>query len=326
MMKNLDKVIKVLIVDDDFGFCSSLADVLDAMGYNVLAETDAREVLGILSHAQFDVVLVDLAMAPLGGLELIRLIREAHPNLPIIVVSANRTASDTAMAKRCGASEFLDKPVDFQFLEMHLLRACKVEEARRLANTDPLTGLFNRRYFLERLDEEVKRARHYKRPLSLVMADIDHFEAINDTLDHARGDQVLITISQALGMLSRNTDVLARFGGDELVFLLPETSMPYAFRLAERARGAVAASEWNEELFASGEHASISMSFGVATFSSDSSREELILAANDALDQAKREGCNRVCRAEGPSQRDLGLGKILVDENSHWDLHIPMKL
>lgn len=314
-MKGLDKAIRVLIVDDDVAFCSSLADVLNFMGYEALTMNDSRAVPGILKHAEFDVILVDLLMPHLGGLELIRLIRQDHPNLPIIVVSAYGTAADTAVAISCGASDFMTKPIDIPFLEVRLQRACEIENARRLANTDPLTGLFNRRYFLERLDEEVGRAVRYGRPLSLVMADLDQFKVINDTFGHARGDEVLIEVSRVLRGLIRRVDILARFGGDEFILLLPETSMPDAVWLAERGRGAVDDLELSDMLFADGEYVNFSMSFGVATFSAGFTGEALVLAADKALYQAKREGGNRVFRgAEALFDQDV-LDRDVLDRD-----------
>jgi two-component system cell cycle response regulator len=303
-MENLDKVIRVLVVDDDVAFCSSFADVLNAMGYEVLTANDPRDVPGILSHAEVDVVLVDLRMPHLGGLELIRIIRQDRPNLPIIVVSANGTAADTAVAMSCGASDFMTKPVDIPFLEVRMQRACEIENARRLSNTDPLTGLFNRRFFLERLDEEVERATRYSRPLSLIMADLDHFKTINDTFGHARGDEVLTAISRVLRGLIRSVDILVRFGGDEFIVLLPETPMAAAAGMAERGRRTVDALEWNDKLFAGGEHVSVSMSFGVAAFSAGLAGEKLILAADKALYQAKREGGNCVFRGSERESED----------------------
>lgn len=129
-MESSNKAINVLIVDDDPSFCSSLADVLNAMGYEAVAEIDPRNVLETLRDGKLDIVLVDLMMPYISGLELIPLIRQAHPSLPIIVVSANRTDINTVMAKQCGASEVMTKPVDFEFLEMHLLRACHIEDTR----------------------------------------------------------------------------------------------------------------------------------------------------------------------------------------------------
>ena len=294
-MTDPDKVIKVLIVDDDLGFCTSLADLLSAMGYEVMAETDSRNVLATLREVEIDAALIDLVMPHLSGLDLIRLIRQARFNLPIIIISANGTASDTATAIRCGASDFLTKPIDVPFLRLRLEQACEIERARRLANTDALTGLFNRRYLQEHLDQEVDRAQRYERPLSFVMADVDHFKPINDNYGHPRGDEVLIAVSHELRRLARRVDVLARFGGEEFAMLLPETPLLDAVRLAERARLAVEAPGLRDEIFAAEENVSLSMSFGVAAYSSGCAGADLVLAADEALYQAKRTGRNRVC-------------------------------
>jgi diguanylate cyclase (GGDEF)-like protein/PAS domain S-box-containing protein len=114
------------------------------------------------------------------------------------------------------------------------------EELRLMANTDPLTGLFNRRRFLEQADTEFLRSQRYQHELAAMMLDIDHFKTINDTHGHFVGDQVLIAMSCATENLLRGTDILGRWGGEEFVILMPETPLAGAAILAERLREVLA--------------------------------------------------------------------------------------
>ena len=110
------------------------------------------------------------------------------------------------------------------------------EEVHRLAITDPLTGLFNRRYFFDAARREFERARRYKTPLAIILIDLDHFKGVNDTYGHIAGDHVLVTVSSRCKQSLRDVDVPARYGGEEFIFLLPETDLSGAHLLAERLR------------------------------------------------------------------------------------------
>lgn len=288
---------KVLIVDDDEAVCQVLSIMLADLGYEVVTETDGREVLTLLRGGDFEVVLLDIMMPTISGLELIAQIREHYSVLPIVVVTAFGSADLTVDAMRGGATDFVTKPVDASLLDLRIRRSFDLEQTRRMANTDGLTGLYNHRYLQERLSQEIERAERYERPLSVVMADLDHFKRFNDALGHPRGDQVLIAVSHTLRQVSRATDILARYGGEEFTLVLPETNAEEARVVAERARQCVAALDVGGEGI---DH--ISMSLGVASHVAGGSKEDLIEAADGALYRAKHEGRNRVClaRAEPP--------------------------
>ncbi|NQW11686.1 MAG: diguanylate cyclase [Alphaproteobacteria bacterium] len=169
------------------------------------------------------------------------------------------------------------------------------QELERLATTDPLTGLFNRRVLLSRASEMVERVRRYDREASIVMLDIDHFKAINDELGHDIGDQVLIRLAEVVrGTLRKAGDLVARVGGEEFAILLPETGIKGAMVLAERLRVAI---EESEVATPAGPRR-ITASFGVATINGgDTSVDTAMKRADEALYQAKEAGRNRVTRA-----------------------------
>jgi diguanylate cyclase (GGDEF)-like protein len=162
----------------------------------------------------------------------------------------------------------------------------------RLANTDSLTGIANRRHFLERLSAELERAARYQRPLSLVLLDLDHFKKVNDTHGHAAGDDALRKAAAVLGEVCRDVDLAARLGGEELVLLLPETDSGGAHILAERIRGKIAATVHQSP---AGVRFSVTASVGVASVGKKTTTPEALLqACDEALYRAKEAGRNRV--------------------------------
>lgn len=164
-----------------------------------------------------------------------------------------------------------------------------------LANTDSLTGLYNNRYFYESLGRELKRSARYGHLLSLVMIDIDHFKKYNDSFGHLQGDIALKEIARTLINNLRSSDIAARYGGEEMVIILPETSKEGAVDAAQRIKRDI-----QEHPFpgSRGKEVRITVSLGVSIYPDDAdSVKELIRKADQALYQAKREGRNRVCAA-----------------------------
>jgi two-component system, cell cycle response regulator len=172
--------------------------------------------------------------------------------------------------------------------------AVLMDEQKRLATTDSLTSLKNRRSFVEQARIEISRCQRYSLPLSLILLDVDHFKAINDNRGHAAGDQVLSALGLLLGRQLRTCDVAARWGGEEFVLLLPNTDGAGALVLAERLRGAI------ERLGIHYESAAIPVtaSLGIAEYHSGESLENLVDRADRAMYSAKIGGRNRVKVAE----------------------------
>jgi diguanylate cyclase (GGDEF)-like protein len=166
---------------------------------------------------------------------------------------------------------------------------------RELASTDEVTGLRNRRHALERLRDEVARSHRYGRPLSCILFDVDHFKRVNDTLGHAAGDVVLQAVGQAVLEECRSMDVVARYGGDEFLILLPETDGTAAAALADRLRRSVS----TLAVMHGGRALGVTASFGVAALDgrgdeSPDEPEELLRRADQALYAAKRRGRDAV--------------------------------
>jgi diguanylate cyclase (GGDEF)-like protein len=155
-------------------------------------------------------------------------------------------------------------------------------------HTDPLTGLANRRYFLEILENFMSMARRHHTPLTLVMADLDHFKTVNDTYGHAGGDQVLKDFGGLLKKYCRREDLAARFGGEEFIVALPLTDLPGAMIWAERIRLGLEEMVWEQI------KSTVTGSFGISQFYPQDTPESFIERADIALYQAKAAGRNRV--------------------------------
>ncbi|MBP1777958.1 MAG: hypothetical protein H6Q86_3969 [candidate division NC10 bacterium] len=168
---------------------------------------------------------------------------------------------------------------------------------RELSTRDSLTGLLNYREFQRQLTEEAERSRRYGRPFSLLMLDIDHFKAINDTYGHLAGDKALRGLAALIRAEVRPTDIVARYGGEEFVLVLPETDGPGALTLAERLRARVAGHAIS---VTADQTASLTVSIGLASYPDETdSVQKLVSAADRALYAAKSAGRNRVCRWDG---------------------------
>jgi diguanylate cyclase (GGDEF)-like protein len=173
----------------------------------------------------------------------------------------------------------------------------RISFLERETETDPLTGVFNRRYLDRRLKDEIARVRRYGLPLSVLLLDIDHFKEVNDGYGHQAGDQVLATFAEIIGGELRESDVLARFGGEEFLVMALQTPASGALGLAERLRERIESHDFclhNEANREQGRR--VTVSIGVASSGEGlDSAELLIQAADENLYRAKREGRNRVC-------------------------------
>jgi len=184
----------------------------------------------------------------------------------------------------------------YVFVE-HLLKPnCFYSRVKHRIWLDPLTGIFNRRYFENQLSKELQRASRYEHNLSILFIDIDHFKKVNDEFGHQLGDQVLTELSQILERSLRSVDVVARYGGDEFVILLPETKKPFATKTAQRILNTIRHFDFFKADLKIKE---LCVSMGVASFPDDAGGTyELIKKADKSLYEAKAKGGNQVVAAE----------------------------
>ncbi|MGQ9366257.1 GGDEF domain-containing response regulator [Azospirillum sp. ST 5-10] len=290
---------RILVVDDSPFSRKALCAQLAKLGHEVTGMAQGSEALERCQEERFDVVLVDFRAGDMEGQEVCWHLRcgqsGTHHVYLMLMVPGSITGQFTDIIEN-GADELLRKPVDEAWLDARLLAASRVvrmqRELERLAITDGLTGALNRRHFLERGLEEVQRARRHGRDLALLMLDIDHFKAINDTHGHAAGDDAIRTCVRTCRAMIRQTDVLGRLGGEEFAILLPETDRPGATLVANRVRGAMAITG---VVLPAGRTIQFTVSVGVAFLgAADRTVESMLARADAALYRAKHGGRNRV--------------------------------
>jgi len=286
---------RVLIADDDAQFRSMLSRRATKMGLSVLEVEDGEQAVAALGLERFDLIVSDLYMPGYTGLEVIQKAREVDPEVHAVILTASATIETAIEALRSGVYDYLTKPLEsLSDFEITVSRALEhafllqenkrlFAEVQRLAVTDSLTGLYNRHKLDEVMATEFERARRYKRPLSIIMLDMDGLKAINDTYGHPAGDVALKIVADAIRKTIRRVDLPARFGGDEFIIVLPEVGLDIAVRIAERISENIKPSEDQKDMF--------SLSGGVAQLREEhSSAEDFIRAVDEALYRAKRAG------------------------------------
>lgn len=311
----------ILVVDDDAAIRGIVSEVLSDDGHVIEEACSAEEALLRLEDGGIDLVMTDIRMSGMDGLSLLREIRTDNDVVQVIIMTSHASIDSAVGALKAGAYDFLTKP--FESLDVISATVKRALDAVRLANErnllvatltrnnaelermnnffrdlaikDGLTNLYNHRHFQEALSTEVERAKRYSRDVSILFIDVDHFKNYNDRHGHPRGDDVLRTIAKILTEHSRDTDIVARWGGEEFVILLPETSESAATKLAETLRSAVSSFPFQGR--ETQPRGIVSISAGVATLQKDGCQKSLVARADAAVYQAKASGRNRVCVA-----------------------------
>jgi two-component system, cell cycle response regulator len=296
---------RVLLIDDDRLQATLVGGIVRGFRsppYALEWAATYDEGLERLASGEYAACLLDYQLGPRDGLELLREAAARGCRTPIIFLTAEASETVDLQAVEAGALDYLLKgELTPGLLERSLRYAVKLgatlESLRELAVRDELTGLPNRRAFEAALAEELERARRFGREFGLVLADVDRFKDVNDREGHEAGDGVLREVARRLRGATRTVDRLARFGGDEVALLLPETNGVEAAAVARRVVECI-----GREPFPGGR--AVTLSVGVAVYPLDGAdRESLFSAADRALYAAKRAGRNRACAANtsGPS-------------------------
>ena len=291
---------KILIADDDPISILYLQSALHDWGYEVIVATDGASAVDILMAPDSPTLaIIDWLMPGMDGIDVCRLVRERVKDCYIymIMLTSKNDVAHVVEAMNAGADDFITKPFDVE--EMHVrIRAGKrisdlEKELRIKATRDALTGVYNRGTIIEILEKEIARHERQKTGVALIFADIDHFKSTNDIYGHLAGDAVLIEVAKRMGSGLRSFDTRGRYGGEELIIVLPTCSGSEALKIAERVRAAVAETAIETEFG----KIDTSISIGVsAVEDKNMSLNELINLADKALYQAKSNGRNRVER------------------------------
>ena len=293
---------KVLIVDDDEAIRESMNEFVDMSGYHSLTAVSAEEALERLVAESVDVVITDIMLPGMDGLELTDRIKKEF-DIDVIVMTGYSGDYSYEEAISKGASDFVFKPVRFEELLLRLRRVLKerrltqervqmLDKLKRLSITDGLTKLYNSRYFYNQLKAEIDRTARYQRPLSLLLLDIDQFKDYNDSFGHLEGDKVLLRLGQIIRTCLRKMDSAYRYGGEEFTVILPETEGDEAATVAERIRSSVS----SEAFFPKNQNEkfTITISIGVTEYIHDEEIAIFVQRADKAMYLSKQSGRNRV--------------------------------
>lgn len=295
---------RVLIAEDEVVSRKLLEATLVRLGHEVVAVGDGTTAIEALMATDGpQLAILDWMMPGADGLDVCRAVRKkSGPYVYTIVLTARGGVEDMLTGLDAGADDFLTKPFNAQELTARLRSGMRVlelqrglldaqEALRRHATLDHLTGLWNRRMLLEQLDRELNRVRREKRPLSVIMVDIDRFKSVNDTHGHAAGDDVIRATARTLQSQVREYDFVGRYGGEEFIILVPGCDTNDARTIAERVRARVEA----DPIVTGKESLRVTASFGLAsTAVAGLDPSALIQAADEALYRAKTGGRNRV--------------------------------
>ncbi len=238
-MANENNSTVILIVDDDDLVLKTLNVLITSLGYHCLLATDGLEALEVLEENECDLILSDVLMPNMDGLELLSHVKETYPKIDVIIATGYSDRASYADVIKAGAIDFIKKPIDQAELEAKLTRAIRerrmVYELEQLSLSDSLTSVFNRRAFDKEFAVEVERAFRQDYQLFLAIVDIDNFKDYNDKYGHSEGDKVLTGLGDILIECTRNSvDMAFRLGGDEFAVLLPQTSATQATEIVQR--------------------------------------------------------------------------------------------
>jgi diguanylate cyclase (GGDEF)-like protein len=293
----------VLIIDDARSTRDELQRIVEEAGHKALTADSGSEGIRLAREANPSLVLLDLEMPGLDGYKVTAAIKQQPRFVPVMLLTGHTDVETKRRGQAAGADDFLSKPV--QPLELQIRMAAmlrikvltdQLDAANRrlaeLADTDGLTQIANRRRFDQLLKIEHERADRYHRPLSLAVVDIDFFKKINDTHGHAAGDEALKAVARVLAETIRQSDYVARLGGEEFGVIAPEVGPAGGLTLGERLRKRVEHLPIESE----GVALTVTISVGVVAWDGIARIESaaLLKQADDALYQAKEHGRNRV--------------------------------
>jgi diguanylate cyclase (GGDEF)-like protein len=306
--------VKILIADDSVVSRRLLEATLRKWGYDVMVACDGAEALELLQRKDAPgLIILDWMMPGMTGVEVCRRIRQrdSEPYTYILLLTSKSQKEDLIEGMDAGADDYISKPFDPNELQVRLRAGIRLvdlqsqllkarEELREQATRDSLTRLWNRSSILNELTRELARSERDRRPLGLVIVDLDHFKQVNDTYGHLAGDAVLREAARRMQNSIRQYDSIGRYGGEEFLILFPGCGEVDCVAQADRLRKQLA----QAEMSVNDSSLRVTASFGVTVSVPGEVRtqEALIRTADEALYVAKRSGRNRVevlaCRPE----------------------------
>jgi two-component system cell cycle response regulator len=315
--------------DDEFGIRDSIAEIsgdggvwialdlpggdFDALeeaaticGSQLRTERDPEALITALVAGEAELAVIEVS-GLVDGLRLCSRLRARTEtrSVPILLVGDSWETDSLYKGLELGASDYASRPIDHAELVARIrlqIKRYRFHEQlrdqhrvnRAMATRDPLTGAFNRRYFNDHFERLIKHAAENRQPIALILADIDHFKTVNDSYGHLAGDAVLQEFMRRIGVQTRATDMVARFGGEEFAIVTPDANLEVAGRVAERLRASIADAKFELD---DGTSIAMSCSFGVAMVCDGDTLADVLARSDAALYEAKSGGRNRVIAA-----------------------------
>jgi diguanylate cyclase (GGDEF)-like protein len=295
---------KVLVVDDDDTNRTLVGKALEFEGYQVNQADSGAAALQVIQEWQPHLVLLDVNMPGLNGLETLAKLRARDEYVSVMFVSANSRTEDVIRGLDAGADDYVCKPFEVLELLARVRSQLRIKDLndnlkrandrlKELVDIDDLTGLFNMRSLYKRLDFELDRARRYDRSVVVIMMDLDHFKTVNDQHDHLFGSFVLTQVGKMVRENIRKVDFAARYGGDEFLVVLTEINLEGAETFANRLRDKISKNTFKNEFYSMDLTASLGLAIANPN-EHDVDARALVRYADRALYVAKENGRNRV--------------------------------
>ncbi len=292
----------ILIVDDEYTNQFLLENILS--DYNVVSVENGTSMWEYLKDNVPDMILLDIMLGREDGLELAKKVsrRDDLADVPIVFVTAKNAGSDIKAAFEAGGYDFISKPFDETVLkariELTLQKKRNEFELKKMSITDPLTGLYNRRYFYHRLHKHIEFFKRHSGSLSIAMLDLDMFKNVNDTYGHQTGDYILQVFADVIGKYIRPYDTAARFGGEEFIILFMDCGKKHAKEVVTRIKNIVTGQKYLFE----GNEVGFTFSCGLSDQTDlegvELTAEALIRASDMRLLKAKNSGRNMIVDSE----------------------------
>jgi len=296
---------KVLIAENDPDLYGALENDIKELGHEVVFANNGKEAWEVIQKGEVRLVIIDQTIPEIDGIEICRKTRheiqqEKSKNIYIILITGKNKKDDILEGLSAGVDDYLTKPIDFVELKVRLQNGERIiqleDSCIELSSYDRLTNLLKRDKILELLDEEIHRGWRENRPTGVILADIDYFKQINDTHGHFAGDKVLAEVALRVKNSIRPYDKAGRYGGDEILFVLPNCGVDIVKLVGERLCRSV-----NEKKIKT-ESALLDVTITLGGTSSDissqTSGDNLISACDKALYLAKEQGRNRIVAAD----------------------------
>ncbi len=320
---------KILIADDEKVIRKIIEASLRVFNDEILTAPGGDEAWEIISQGEVSLVITDWIMPGLSGVDLIQKVRQAdfQHYVYMVLLTARSDKNDIVAGLEAGADDYLVKPFSVPELRARISIGKRIlnyqlrlqeTQARLLdmATHDSLTGLLNRRALYDQLGAELERASHGRVPLSVIMFDIDHFKKVNDTYGHLVGDKVLCLVTKKIEKNLRPYDWVGRWGGEEFLVVMRQTTEEEAVKIAERIRTSIAEIRFDFTKDVEDLRVYVSGGVGVAgpgrvapgepaPDSENWDMDDLVHRADMALYRAKQSGRNRVCTMEGSVQEPV---------------------